>query len=61
MALNIVSPEKQKFFLERMRALGVREHDIEEHFVRSSGAGGENVNVVFVRRVDVSYGKHRVG
>jgi len=28
----------------RMRALGVRETDIEEKFVRSSGHGGQNVN-----------------
>jgi protein subunit release factor B len=44
MALNIVSPEKEKSLLERMRALGVSEQDIEEHFVRSSGAGGQKVN-----------------
>jgi protein subunit release factor B len=44
MALNIVSPSKEKSLLERMQALGVREHDIEEHFVRSSGAGGQKVN-----------------
>ena len=30
--------------LERMQALGVQEQDIDEQFVRSSGAGGQNVN-----------------
>jgi len=44
MALNTVSPGKEKSLLERMQALGVREEDIEEQFVRSSGAGGQNVN-----------------
>jgi len=29
-----------------MRALGVQEKDIEEQFVRSSGAGGQKVNKV---------------
>ena len=40
----MVSPGKEKSLLERMRALGVREQDIEEQFVRSSGAGGQKVN-----------------
>ena len=30
--------------LRRMEALGVRESDIEESFVRSGGHGGQNVN-----------------
>ncbi len=46
MALFPVSPEKEKKLLERMQALGVQEKDIKEQFVRSSGAGGQNVNKV---------------
>jgi protein subunit release factor B len=30
--------------MQRMRALGVREEDLEETFVRSGGHGGQNVN-----------------
>src|SRR3989337_3009847 len=44
MALNIVSPGKEKSLLERMQSLGVREQDMDEQFVRSSGAGGQKVN-----------------
>jgi peptide chain release factor len=43
MELNVASPE-QKRLSERMQRLGVREEDIEEQFVRSSGAGGQKVN-----------------
>jgi len=46
MALFPVSLEKENRLIERMRALGVRERDLEEQFVRSSGAGGQNVNKV---------------
>ncbi len=46
MALFPVSPEKEKKLFERMRALGVQEKDVEEQFVRSSGAGGQKVNKV---------------
>ena len=44
MALPVVSPEKENQLLARMQALGVRDKDIEEQFVRSSGAGGQKVN-----------------
>ena len=39
-----VAPEKQDQLSQRMAALGVRESDIEESFVRSGGHGGQNVN-----------------
>jgi peptide chain release factor len=39
-----VSPEKETALNQRMAALGVREFDIEESFVRSGGHGGQNVN-----------------
>src|SRR6186713_2567697 len=39
-----VSPEKAAQLVLRMTALGVRETDIEETFVRSGGHGGQNVN-----------------
>jgi protein subunit release factor B len=39
-----VSPEKEIQLTRRMAALGVRETDLEETFVRSGGHGGQNVN-----------------
>lgn len=39
-----VSPEKEAQLAQRMAALGVREVDLEETFVRSGGHGGQNVN-----------------
>jgi protein subunit release factor B len=50
-----VSPQKEQELTARMVRLGVREHDIEETFVRGSGPGGQHVNktstcVVLVHR-----------
>jgi protein subunit release factor B len=39
-----VNSEKSEHLARRMAALGVRESDIEETFVRSGGHGGQNVN-----------------
>jgi protein subunit release factor B len=41
-----VSSDKERALADRMRERGVREADLEEHFVRSRGAGGQNVNKV---------------
>ncbi len=41
-----VSPEKARALAARMAALGIREADLEEQFVRSRGRGGQNVNKV---------------
>ena len=39
-----IPPEKQTQLARQMLALGVREEEIEENFVRSGGHGGQNVN-----------------
>jgi len=39
-----VTPEKMQALQERMARCGVREEDLEEHFVRSGGPGGQKVN-----------------
>lgn len=44
MPLFPVSLQKEKELLNRMRRWGIREADLEETFVRSSGPGGQKVN-----------------
>src|SRR5580692_11838704 len=44
MASFPVNLEKEEQLAQRMSALGVREADVEETFVRSGGHGGQNVN-----------------
>lgn len=39
-----VSEEKQRQLRERMAEIGVSENDLEEHFIRASGKGGQHVN-----------------
>jgi protein subunit release factor B len=44
MGFFVVSAAKEKFLRDRMEALGIREADIEESFIRSGGKGGQHVN-----------------
>jgi peptide chain release factor len=44
MSLFSVDPLKEDQLAKRMAALGLREGDLEETFVRSGGHGGQNVN-----------------
>lgn len=46
MVLFPVSPQKEQELRERMEALGIREEDLDESFVRSGGRGGQHVNKV---------------
>lgn len=39
-----VSETKNRWLHEKMKSLGIREEDLEERFIRSSGAGGQKVN-----------------
>ena len=41
-----VAKAKEENLKQRMLALNIREHDIEEKFILSSGKGGQNVNKV---------------
>jgi protein subunit release factor B len=55
MSLFKISIEKEAALSERMQRLGVRECDLEESFIRSSGPGGQKVNktstCVFIRHL----------
>jgi peptide chain release factor len=46
MATFGVGPEKEQALADRMAALGIREEDLVEKFIRSGGHGGQNVNKV---------------
>ncbi len=50
-----VTPKKQEELEARMAALGLREQDLEERFIRSSGPGGQRVN----KTASCVYLKHR--
>jgi protein subunit release factor B len=41
-----LSAQKQRALQEKMERLGIREEDLIEKFIRSGGAGGQNVNKV---------------
>ena len=45
-SMSAVSHEKASTLRSRMKALGIRDSDLEEQFVRSRGRGGQNVNKV---------------
>jgi len=44
MSIFSVSEAKAKALVEKMEALNIREEDIAETFIRSSGKGGQHVN-----------------
>jgi protein subunit release factor B len=44
MGFFVVSAAKEKLLKDRMEALGIREEDLEESFIRSGGKGGQHVN-----------------
>ena len=41
-----LSSDKGRAVMARLRALGVREEDLDESFIHSGGKGGQNVNKV---------------
>jgi len=44
MSIFSVTAPKEKALADKMEALNIREEDIEESFIRSSGKGGQHVN-----------------
>jgi len=44
MSIFSVTTAKEKALTDKMEALNIREEDIEESFIRSSGKGGQHVN-----------------
>jgi protein subunit release factor B len=42
----MVSKDKEEALKRKMASLGIKETDLEEKFIRSQGAGGQNVNKV---------------
>ncbi|MBN1586454.1 MAG: peptide chain release factor-like protein [Candidatus Omnitrophica bacterium] len=53
--MSAIRPEKERELKARMQAAGLREEDIEEKFVRSSGPGGQHAN----KTATCVYLKHR--
>lgn len=62
-----VSEKKDQWLKHKMDELGIREDDIEESFIRSSGSGGQKVNktstCVYLKHkptgIEVKYMKER--
>ena len=42
--MDIVSQKKRDLLLSEMAKLGILESDLEEHFIKGSGSGGQKIN-----------------